>query len=147
MEESGNYVDRCIRYNYVKFFFDNINSEALKNKYCDVFYSSLISRFGEGKLMCADIDSDTPLYIWRNVDYPRNCDSEDPYMASLDMYLAHISIYEHNSEHFIKFCETYCNKNNNLPKRELIKYLKKEVDNHAFNLAKKIFLGIKYTHI
>lgn len=145
MTGNGNYVDRCVRYTYVKFFFENINLKSLKNKFCDMFFSSLISRYGDGKLMVMDIDLESPIYIWRHVDYPRNCKSSDRYiMNNLDLYMAYISIYEHNCDQFIEFYKKYKLVESDIP--DLVDHYERNHDRSPFFIAKKIFLNAKYVY-
>lgn len=84
-KEGANYVDLCVRYKYVKLFFDNITNNALKHRYCDVFFASFIQQFGGDTLKHAEIKLNEPIYVWRHVDYDRNCSVKSNLKSNFDL--------------------------------------------------------------
>lgn len=150
--DNMNYVDLCIRYKYVKLFFDNVNENVLKHKFCDVFFLNILMHYGNIHKIDNQIKCKIPLYIWRHVDYKRACASltsskkhendvyielgfENVIISDFDLYMAVWSRTEEKS--FNNFINLLTIKNNNsYDKKEhkiIRKIFNKNYKNHIFN--------------
>lgn len=153
-----NYVDFCVRYKYLKNFFDNVTNEALKHKFCDVLFAYYVQRLGIGSLKHIEAEFDKPMYVWRHVDYDRNCSvnsySEpnfDPYKIAdnlqsyktkmisnlFDLFMAFLGGAKGTVDDFIKCFETYCSKHLKIDAKiieQCAKIYTKNYDNHVFRI-------------
>ena len=84
MGAGKNYVDYCIRYKYIKLFFDNVSAGAFKHKFCDIFFMNLMANYGAGELKHLEIGCEDKLYIWTNTNYGMNSSTSCVDLDSMD---------------------------------------------------------------
>ncbi|AYV85331.1 MAG: hypothetical protein Satyrvirus11_13 [Satyrvirus sp.] len=97
-----NYVNYCVRFKYLKLFFYNVNDDILMHRYCDVFFVSFMCGYGARILNHVILQVDYPVYIWREVDYDRNCSPnyDDIHLRILNILDLFIARFHQNNDSY-----------------------------------------------